>query len=184
MGLFEIQWVVSIQRRSCGSPRDPIRRRSILLLPSRTRDDALITPAAMAVKLLAHQIQQSQKTISEFDVKIAEAMKQHPKAHLFTQLRGAGPAFAPRLLCAFGSQKDRWEDADNLASFSGIAPVTRKSGKQCQVQRRYACPKFLRQTFHEFADSARIYCPWTKGRYQMLRDRGDEASCGNQKTRT
>lgn len=145
------------------------RIRSAQLL---TRDDALITPAAMAVKLLANQIQQAQKTISEFDVKIAEAMKQHPKAHLFMQLRGAGPALAPRLLCAFGSQKDRWEDADTLASFSGIAPVTRKSGKQCQVQRRYACPKFLRQTFHEFADSARIYCPWTKARYTMLRDRG------------
>ncbi len=145
------------------------RIRSAQLL---TRDDALITPAAMAVKLLAHQIQQARKTIGQFDAKIAEAMKQHPNAHLFTSLRGAGPALAPRLLCAFGSQQDRWEDADSLAAFSGIAPVTRKSGKQCQVQRRYACPKFLRQTFHEFADSARIYCPWTKARYRMLRDRG------------
>jgi transposase len=145
------------------------RIRSAQLL---TSDDALITPAAMAVKLLANQIQQAQKTIKEFDAKIAEAMKQHPDAHLFTRLRGAGAALAPRLLCAFGSQKDRWEDADSLASFSGIAPVTRKSGKMCQVQRRYACPKFLRQTFHEFADSARIYCPWTKARYRMLRDRG------------
>jgi transposase len=145
------------------------RIRSAQLL---TRDDALITPAAMAVKLLANQIQQAQTTIKEFDAKIAEAMKQHPNAHLFTSLRGAGPALAPRLLCAFGSQKDRWEDADSLAAFSGIAPVTRKSGKLCHVQRRYACPKFLRQTFHEFADSARIYCPWTKARYRMLRDRG------------
>jgi transposase len=99
-------------------------------------------------------------------------MKQHSDAHLFTSLRGAGPALAPRLLCAFGSQKDRWKNADSLAAFSGIAPVTRKSGKQCQVKRRYACPKFLRQTFHEFADSARLYCPWTKARYHMLRDRG------------
>ena len=145
------------------------RIRSARLL---TRDDALITPAAMAVKLLANQIQQAQTTIKEFDAKIAEAMKQHPNAHLFTSLRGAGPALAPRLLCAFGSQKDRWEDADSLAAFSGIAPVTRKSGKLCHVHRRYACPKFLRQTFHEFADSARIYCPWTKARYRMLRDRG------------
>lgn len=103
---------------------------------------------------------------------IAEALKQHPKARFFTRLRVAGPALAPRLLCAFGSQKDRWENADALASFSGIAPMTRKSGKQCQVQRRYACPKFLRQTFHEFADNARIYCPWTKARYHKLRDRG------------
>ena len=128
--------------------------------------------AAMAVKLLVTQIQDIRKTVKEFDAKIAEIMKKHPHAHLFTSLRGAGSALAPRLLCAFGSQKDRWEDADSLAAFSGIAPVTRKSGTKCQVRRRYACPKFIRQTFHEFADSARLYCPWTKARYRMLRDRG------------
>jgi transposase len=145
------------------------RIRSAALL---TRDDALITPAAMTVKLLVSQLQQSRQAIQEFDAKIAEVMQRHPNAHLFTSLRGAGPALAPRLLCAFGSQKDRWEDADSLAAFSGIAPVTRKSGKQFSVRRRYACPKFLRQTFHEFADSARLYCPWTKARYCLLRDRG------------
>jgi hypothetical protein len=135
-------------------------------------DEALITPSAMAVKLLVGQIRQSRKAVQEFDTQIAEAMEQHPDAHLFTNLRGAGKALAPRLLCAFGSQRDRWEDADSLASFSGIAPVTKRSGKQCLVQRRFACPKYLRQTFHEFADSARKYCPWSKARYRMLRDRG------------
>ena len=145
------------------------RIRSAQLL---SRDEALITPSAMAVKLLAKQIQDCRKTIKEFDAKIAEVMKRHPDAHLFTSLRGAGPALAPRLLCAFGSQRDRWEDADSLATFSGIAPVTRQSGRQRLVRRRYACPKFLRQTFHEFADRARQYCPWSRARYRMLRDRG------------
>ena len=129
-------------------------------------------PSAMEAKLLANQIQQAEKTIGEFDSAIAEAMNKHPDAHLFTNLRGAGDAMAPRLLCAFGSQRDRWEDADQLGSFSGIAPVTIKSGKSCGVYRRYACPKFLRQTFHEFADWARRYCPWSKARYCMLRDKG------------
>ena len=145
------------------------RLRSAQLL---TRDDALITPSAMSVALLAEQIKHYRKTIKEFDAKIAEAMKRHPDAHLFTSLRGAGTALAPRLLCAFGSQRDRWEDAESLASFSGIAPVTYQSGKSRGVHRRFACPKFLRQTFHEFADSARMYCPWTKARYRLLRDRG------------
>jgi transposase len=135
-------------------------------------DEALIVPSAMVVKLLVSQIKLSRKMIKEFDTKIAETMKQHPDAHLFTSLRGAGAALAPRLLCAFGSQRDRWKDADSLASFSGIAPVTKRSGKLCQVHRRFACPKYLRQTFHEFADSARMYCPWSKARYRMLRDRG------------
>ena len=145
------------------------RIRSAQLL---TRDDALITPSAMTVELLAKQIQQYRKTVKEFDARIAEAMKRHPDAHLFTSLRGAGTALAPRLLCAFGSQRDRWEDAESLASFSGIAPVTYKSGKSRGVHRRFACPKYLRQTFHEFADSARQYCPWSRARYRMLRDRG------------
>ena len=135
-------------------------------------DEALIVPSAMVVKLLVSQIKLSRKMIKEFDTKIAETMKQHPDAHLFTSLRGAGAALAPRLLCAFGSQRDRWKDADSLAAFSGIAPVTKRSGKLCQVHRRFACPKYLRQTFHEFADSARMYCPWSKARYRMLRDRG------------
>lgn len=126
----------------------------------------------MAVKLLANQIQQAQKTIEQFDAGIADAMKRHPDAHLFTSLIGAGSALAPRLLCAFGSQRDRWEDAESLASFSGIAPVTYQSGKSRGVYRRYACPKYLRQTFHEFADCARRFCPWSKARYRMLRDRG------------
>jgi transposase len=145
------------------------RIRSARLL---TSDDALIAPSAMAARLLAKLLQQYRKTIKEFEAKIAEAMKRHPDAHLFTSLRGAGPALAPRLLCAFGSQRDRWKDAENLASFSGIAPVTRKSGRFRGVYRRFACPKFLRQTFHEFADRARQYCPWSKARYSMLRDRG------------
>ena len=123
------------------------RIRSAQLL---TRDDALITPSAMAVKLLANQIQQAQKTIEEFDAKIAEAMKQHPDAHLFTSLRGAGKALAPRLLCAFGSQRDRWEDADSLASFSGIAPVTCKSGKSC------GSPSAIRLSQVSSADLPRI----------------------------
>src|SRR5262249_43568649 len=43
------------------------RIRSAQLL---TRDDALIMPAAMAVKFMAGQIQQAQKTIGEFEAKI------------------------------------------------------------------------------------------------------------------
>lgn len=146
---------------------DRIRKAQLL-----TTDEALITPSAMTARLLASQIRNSQKTISEFDALIDKHMKTHPDAELFKCLRGAGPALAPRLLAAFGSQRDRWRDADQLAAFSGIAPITRQSGQQRQVLRRSACPKYLRQTFHEFADSARRWCPWSRARYRMLRDRG------------
>ncbi len=146
---------------------DAIRSATLL-----TDDRATIVPLAMTAKLLAEQIRQLRKSIQSFDDEIAKVFHKHPDSHLFSSLRGAGPALAPRLLCAFGSQPDRWSNADQLASFSGIAPITKQSGKQRTVQRRHACPKYLRQTFHEFADAASKWCPWTRARYKMLKDSG------------
>jgi len=47
-----------------------------------------------------------------------------------------------------------------------------RSGKSCSVRRRRACPKFLRQTFHEYADHSRKRSLWAKAYYRMLRGRG------------
>lgn len=140
--------------------------------PLLTNDSALIEPLALMCELLASQIVASRKTVSAFDQEIRKALNAHGDGSLFLALRGAGPTMAARLLCAFGSQKDRWKNADELAAFSGIAPLTRQSGKSRVVLQRWACPKFLKQTFHEFADSARKWCPWTKARYEQLKDAG------------
>jgi transposase len=156
--------------------RNPSRREELIerIRGSKllTNDTAIIEPLSMVCKLLAKQIEASRRTIQAFDQEIEEALKKHPDGKLFTSLRGAGPTLAARLLCAFGSQKDRWKDADELASFSGIVPVTRQSGKSRVVLQRWACPKYLKQTFHEFADSARKWCPWSKARYRQLRAGG------------
>jgi hypothetical protein len=37
---------------------------------------------------------------------------------------------------------------------------------------RLACPKFLRQTFHEFAKCSLISCRWAKAYHAMLRSKG------------
>ncbi len=50
--------------------------------------------------------------------------------------------------------------------------MTRSSGKSHHVKRRYACNKYLRQTFHEFADHVRRWSSWSKVYYQHLRDKG------------
>jgi hypothetical protein len=143
--------------------------RSAKLLSS---DAALIEPLSLTAEVLGQQLKAGERVIEKFDQRISEVFKKQPDAKLFSSLRGAGPALAPRLLCAFGTDRNRWETADDLASFTGIAPITRQSGKQRNVTRRYACPKYLRQTFHEFADHARTWCPWTRARYRLLRDRG------------
>lgn len=146
---------------------DQIRAAKLL-----SSDRALIEPAAVFVHTLAKQILLLQKSIAELETKIDAEMTNHPDASLFTALPGAGKALAPRLLVAFGSQRDRFDNADEVATLTGIAPVTKQSGKSRIVHRRYACPKYLRQTFHEFADHARRWCPWSQAYYRLQRSRG------------
>lgn len=135
-------------------------------------DEALLVTASLLCMTYSKQISICQETIDVLEVKIEELMNKHPDAQLFKALPGAGKALAPRLLTAFGSERDRYEKADQIACFSGIAPVTRQSGKARSVYRRMACPKFLRQTFHEFAAAASIWCPWSKAFYALQKSRG------------
>ena len=53
----------------------------------------------------------------------------HPERALFADLPGAGSVLLPRLIVAFGTQRERFASADELASYSGIAPVTQQSGQ-------------------------------------------------------
>ena len=75
--------------------------------------------------------------IANLDSKIEEA---HPDFFIFESLPGAGSALAPRLLAAFGSQRDRYGSAEEVQTHSGIGPVMEKSGKKKWVHFRWACP--------------------------------------------
>src|SRR5499425_2854457 len=98
--------------------------------------------------------------------------RKHPDPPIFESFPGAGAAMAPRLTAAFGTDRDRFQAATEMQELAGIAPVTEQSGKKRFVHWRYACPKFMRQTFQEFAEHSRRWCKWAKMHYQLLRKRG------------
>src|SRR5215813_361530 len=113
-------------------------------------------------------------TIENYDEEIERVFRQHPDRVVFESFPGAGKVLAPRLLAAFGADRDRFQTALEVQEFSGIAPVTERSGKAIWVHRRLACPKFLLQTFHEFANCAWRFCAWSKLYYQLQRSRGKD----------
>ena len=98
--------------------------------------------------------------------------EQHDDSTLFGSFPGAGASLAPRLLAAFGSDRGRFEFAAEMQQLAGIAPVTEKSGNGIWIHWRLACPKFLRQTFHEFAGQSILYSDWARAHYDQLRKRG------------
>ncbi|MDT5268908.1 MAG: hypothetical protein QOH49_1094 [Acidobacteriota bacterium] len=89
--------------------------------------------------------------VHEFDRQIEQLCAAHEDYQLFESLPGAGEVYASRLTAALGSDRERWQSADELACLVGVAPVMERSGQSCWVRWRYFCPKFLRQTFHQYA---------------------------------
>jgi hypothetical protein len=59
-----------------------------------------------------------------------------------------------------------------LQKYAGIAPVTERSGKQCWVHWRLQCPKFLRQTFVEWAAQTINRSFWAGAYYRQQRAKG------------
>ena len=111
-------------------------------------------------------------SIKQFDAEIEKVATQHTDYTLFSALPGAGPSLAPRLLVAFGEQRERYQNAAELQKYSGVAPVTERSGKKHWVHWRWQCPAFLRQTFVEWAAQTINKSFWAGEYYRQQRDKG------------
>ena len=137
-----------------------------------TTDRAIIDSSALMVGILVEQWRALGAGIERVEQPLADLFATHPDHAIFQSFPGAGKALAPRLLTAWGSDRQRFQKADNMQCFAGPAPVTVRSGKSKWVHRRFACPTFLCQTFHEFAAQSRLKSPWAKAYYQQMRDKG------------
>ena len=135
-----------------------------------TRDQAVLEAGMLTSRGLVTLLAALRGNIAAFDKRIAELVRAHPDGALFASLPGAGPVLVPRLIVAFGTRRDRYQSADEMERYSGIAPVKKASGKTELVHFRFACPKFLRQTFHEFASHSIGQSEWAKAYYEHLRN--------------
>lgn len=135
-------------------------------------DESILEVYTELILGLVGQIRAVQTSIKRFDDLIATKTTAHQDAWIFTRLPGAGPAFAARLLAFFGSDRSRYGNAAEIQKHSGIAPITRQSGKMHFVHRRYACNKFWRQTFVEWSAQTVIKSLWAKAYYQQQKAKG------------
>jgi transposase len=148
------------------------RLESIKAASPLTLDQAVITPHRLQALVLVDLLRATLAAITRFDQEIAELAPKHPDYALFDSLPGAGPSLAPRLLVAFGEQRERFNNAAELQKYSGIAPVTERSGKKHWVHWRWQCPTFLRQTFVEWAAQTINKSFWAGAYYRQQREKG------------
>ena len=152
----------------------PLRLAEISAAQPLTSDKAVITASITMVQALLEPLRGLIAGIETFDQQIKACYQQHPDKEIFNSLPGAGAVMAPRLLAAFGADRTRYQSAEQVQCFSGIAPMTERSGKTKFVHRRLACPKFVRQSFHEFAKCSINWSRWARAYYDQQRHRGNK----------
>ena len=84
-----------------------------------TEDIAVITPHRLLVQALVEQLRVSLEAIERFDAKTTTLAQTLPDYSLFRALPGAGATLAPRLLAAFGEQRERYQSAADSKSTPG-----------------------------------------------------------------
>lgn len=137
-----------------------------------THDPAILFASPLRVLAVVSSLQALIPQIEKVEKEIQTLFNAHPDHDLFSLLPGAGDALAPRLLVAFGADRSRFETAQQVQQLSGIAPVLQRSGQSLWVHKRFACPQFTRQTFHEFAACSIRFSAWANAFYEQQRAKG------------
>ncbi len=77
---------------------------------------------------LATQIRVVSEIIKTYDVRIETLFDTLPDARMFKSLPAMGPCMGPRMPAALGDNRDRFNSADEIQNYAGIATVTERSG--------------------------------------------------------
>src|SRR4029450_6208400 len=94
-----------------------------------------------------------------------------PDAAILSSLPGVGTIILATLLTEAAGPISR-RDYAALRTLSGVAPVTKRSGKSCLVTMRYAAQVRLRNAGFHWARGAALTDPKCRSRYAALRARG------------
>lgn len=137
-----------------------------------TQDPGIIEPNQILVEILIQQLKLLLNAIERLDKEIKSRYRSQKDRKIFDSFPGAGPQLAPRLLVAFGSDRNRYQSASDLQKYAGIAPVIERSGQKSWTHWRYSCPKFLRQTFVEWAGQSVRFSFWANAFYHQQIKKG------------
>jgi transposase len=140
---------------------------------------AHIRAVAARLKLINRQIKEAHRRLDALCGKLAAGEEktvsgQEPEPRDVTILRslpGVGRIVLATLL-AEAAEPVRRRDYHALRTLSGVAPVTKRSGKRCIVIMRQACHRRLRSAVYHWARVAIQHDPLSRCRYAELRKRG------------
>ena len=138
---------------------------------------AHITTLVARIRLLNQQIAEAHRRLDRLTSELAGPQESEPgqvkqhDAEILASLPGVGRIVLATLLAeAFDALQRR--DYAALRSLTGVAPVTKRSGKSIIVIRRQACHQRLSNAMYHWARVAVQYDRASRAKYAALRGRG------------
>ena len=104
-----------LKQHRCGGLENRSQRwQQIQCAVPATTDAAVLKSFSLMAKCLVRLLREMKVAVEAYDRAIDELSRKHPDFDLFDSFPGAGAALVPRLIAAFGSQRDRWANASEL----------------------------------------------------------------------
>ncbi|MEV8569679.1 IS110 family transposase [Streptomyces sp. NPDC051322] len=129
--------------------------------------------AAAMVARLAKGVIALDEEIAELDALIEARFQEHPHAEVIRSLPGMGALLGAEFIAATGGDMEAFGTPDRLASFAGLAPVPRDSGRvsgNMRRPRRYH--RGLLRAFYLSSMASLRSCPASHRYYWRKRNQG------------
>lgn len=167
-----------IRRYEAAHVLDVLRRPPVQVAAGTTEAaGAHITTLIARIRLVNHQIKDAHQRLDTLTARLIPTEEAEPKqdkqhdVEILASLPGVGRIVLATLLAeAFDALQRR--DYAALRSLTGVAPVTKRSGKSCIVIRRQACHDRLANAMYHWARVAVQHDSRSRAKYAALRSRG------------
>ena len=140
-----------------------------LVLPGETLAAAMVARLAKGVMALDAELAE----LAELDELIEARFRRHRHAEVLVSLPGMGPILGAEFLAATGGDLTLFGNADRLASFAGLAPVPRDSGRvRGNLHRPRRFNRRLLRVFYLSSLASLKACPASRAYYDRKRAEG------------
>lgn len=129
------------------------------------------------IRLINRQIAEAHRHLDELTARLGSSEDTEPgqikqrDAEILASLPGIGRIVLATLFAEATDALQR-RDYAALRSLTGVAPVTKRSGKSCLVLRRQACHRRLSNAVYHWARTATQHDRTSRAKYAALRSRG------------
>jgi transposase len=134
--------------------------------------EGTVAGKALAARAFTDQLALLNAHLRVHDKRLGELLDAHPDTAIFTSLPGIGPVIAAVLISEMGEARQRFPSASSLLADTGLAPVTKASGRTRQVRFRYAANRRIRHAIDWWMFVAVREDPWSADIYQRARAAG------------